>query len=74
MKTTDKIIELHFKDIENFSIKFAVWISKNGYEKIYRQKKGWCDTFEIENHIFETSKRYTIKNLYDKFMIDFLCS
>lgn len=71
MKT--KIEELFFKDLENHSIKFAEWISKYGYEKVFKSKKGWITYFEYDDYDEKKCTRYSIKELYKKFMIDYLC-
>jgi hypothetical protein len=71
MKTEITVLELFYKDMENHSIKFAKWMSKKGYENIFKDTdkdgKTWASFFNEE-------ERFTIKELYKKFMIDYLCS
>jgi hypothetical protein len=68
------IEDLFFADLEMHSIRFAKWISKYGYEKVFKGKKGWITYFGIEDYDDKKCTRYSIKELYDKFMIDYLCS
>ena len=66
---------LHMLDmiLQNRAILFAKYLSDNCYEKVYDGQKGWISTCEIE-YIECKAKRYTIKELYKNFMIDYLCS
>ena len=71
MKTQVDVLDLFYKDMENHSIKFAKWMSKKGYENIFKDTdkngKTWASVFNEE-------ERFTIKELYKQFMIDYLCS
>ena len=73
MLNKEEIKELYYQDLRIHSISFAKWISKNGYEKVFKPNKGWVDVFVEENHFFDTAKRHTIKELYNQFMIETLC-
>lgn len=73
MKSIQNIKDLFWQDMENHSIKFANWIAKNNYEKIFKGKKSWITWNETEDGDCD-APRYTIKEVYDKFMIDYLCS
>jgi len=72
MKNTKiNTLDILYKDIENNSIKFAQWIANNGYDDMYvdvnNDGKTWVN-YENED------KKFTIKELYKEFMIDYLCS
>ena len=67
------IEDLFFKDLEMHSIRFAKYISDNCYHHHFKGSKGWVTYFDEED---DDSKmqRFTIKEIYKKFMIDYLCS
>jgi hypothetical protein len=72
LEETDKY---HMLDIilQDRAILFAKYISDNCYEKVFKGKKGWISAYDY-NYIECEAKRFTIKELYKKFMIDYLCS
>ena len=58
--------------MQDRAILFAKYISDNCYEKVFKGQKGWISTYDI-NYIECEAKRYTIKELYKNFMIEYLC-
>lgn len=66
------IEDLFFADLEIHAIRFAEWISKYGYEKVFEEKKGWITFYEQDTKSLKV-KSFTIKALYKQFMIDDLC-
>ena len=72
MKEQDKI-EIYDRlqiIVEHRATEFAKWISKRGYDDMFididNDGKTWA---YVENE----KKRFTIKELYDNFMIDYIC-
>lgn len=64
--------DLFFADLEIHAIRFAEWIAKYGYEKVFEEKKGWLTYYEEDTKSLKV-KSFTIKALYKQFMIDDLC-
>lgn len=56
------------------AIKFALWLSENMYEDMYedieKNGKTWASCADNDDYIYSdyyTAKRYTIKELYNKY-------
>jgi hypothetical protein len=56
--------------IQDRAILFAQWNSKEGYDNMFEDIDNDGRTWAS---YFDESKRFTIKELYDNFMIDYLC-
>jgi len=67
------IEDLFYADLEKHSIRFAQYISKNCYEHRFKGSKGWISYLDDEDDESKM-KRFTIQEIYKKFMIDYLCS
>lgn len=59
--------------LQDRAILFAKYLSDNCYEHRFKGSKGWITYFD-EQDDESKMKRFTIKELYKKFMIDYLCS
>jgi hypothetical protein len=68
------IEDLFYADLEIHAIRFAEWMAKYNYEKVFIGKKGWITYNDCGDEFDESKcKKYTIKDLYKQFMIDDLC-
>lgn len=85
IKENSKILKLKLKEFDkvfdreqkNHSHKLVKWLYKYGYENMYndikKDGKTWICIYEEDFSDYLSSKKYTFRELYKKFIIDSLC-